>query len=402
MSPKPLLQRVVIQNYKSIAFCDVPLGPLNFLVGLNGSGKSNFVDALRFCRDALRKGFEQAFTDRSSNIELSSHIPWRDEQPGFGMRFELVLADGRSAHYSFSLSKQKARGFAVRREECIIATSDDRDPITFSVDSGEAQTNFGGPPALSDGQLYLVHAAGAQEVRLIYDALANMEFYDPEPRQMKVVLDSSGRPGVLDANGGNAASVLSRIEAEDRSAKVRIDEYMRRILPGLAGIEIENFRSHKLLNFVQSAVGTLKHDFAANSVSDGTLRALAILIALFQRAYSSTIPSLVAIEEPETGIHPAAAGILLDSLIERSNFVQILVTSHSTDLLDNKDLPADAILSVERSGGGTRIGKLDAASRSTLKKRLFTAGELLRMDDLHPEPSDVEDVNDPSLVFDKA
>jgi predicted ATPase len=120
-------------------------------------------------------------------------------------------------------------------------------------------------------------------------------------------------------------------------------------------------------------------------MSDGTLRALAILIALFQRGPNSARPSLVAIEEPETGIHPAAAGILLDSLIERSNFVQILVTSHSTDLLDSKDLPSDAILSVEMSAGGTRIGKLDAASRAALKKRLFTAGELLRMDDLHPE-----------------
>jgi len=396
-----MLQRVVIQNYKSIAFCDVPLGPLNFLVGLNGSGKSNFVDALPFCRDALRKGFEQALTDREASLASLSHIPWRRER-GFGMRFELVLADGRSAHYSFSLFEQTPRGFAVRREECVIASSDGGAPISFSVDSGQAQTSFGGPQVLSDGQLYLIHAAGAQEVRPVYDALANMEFYDPDPRPMKIVLDSSGRPGMLDTNGGNAASVLSRIEAEDQWAKVRIEEYMRRILPGLTGIEMGKFRSHKLLNFVQSVGGTLKHDFEANSMSDGTLRALAILIALFQRNEGSDTPGMVAIEEPETGIHPAAAGIPLDSLIERSNFGQILVTSHSADLLDSKDLPSDAILSVEMSAGGTRIGKLDAAGRSILKKRLFTAGELLRMDNLHPEPAHAEHVNDPSHVFDKA
>jgi hypothetical protein len=82
--------------------------------------------------------------------------------------------------------------------------------------------------------------------------------------------------------------------------------------------------------------------------------------------------------------------------------VQVLVTSHSADLLDSKDLPLDAILSVEMSSGGTRIGKLDATSRVTLKKRLFTAGELLRMDNLHPEPVNAGHVNDPSLVFDKA
>jgi predicted ATPase len=401
MSPRPLLKRVVIQNYKSIAFCDVPLGPLNFLVGLNGSGKSNFVDALRFCRDALRKSFDQAFMDRQSSIQLLSHIPLQAE-PGFGMGVELVLADGRSARYSFSLCKQKSRGFAVRREECVVSSSDGGDPVTFSVDSGQVQTSFGGPPALSDGQLYLVHAAGAPEVRPVYDALANMEFYDPDPRKMKVsFLDSSGRPGVLDANGGNAPSVFSRIDDEDHDVGVRIQEYMGRILPGLESIEAEKLDStYNLLRFHERAQNIV--GLTANSMSDGTLRALAILIALFQRGQGSATPSLVAIEEPETGIHPAAAGVLLDGLIERSNFVQVLVTSHSADLLDNKDLPSDAILSVEMSAGGTRIGRLDAASRSILKKRLFTAGELLRMDDLHPEPADVKQQDDLSLVFDKA
>jgi len=397
MNPRPLIERVVIQNYKSIAFCDVPLGPLNFLVGLNGSGKSNFVDALRFCRDALRKGLEQAFGDRDAKLSSLSRNYW-GEACGFSMRFELTLADGRSAHYSFWLGPGPS-GFAVSREECKIAASGSDAPIGFSADSGQVQTSFGGPPALADGQLYLVHAARAPGMRPVYDALANLEFYDPDPRRMRA--DSSGRPGVLDADGGNAASVLSRIEADDGWAKFRIEEYLRRISPGISDIEIQGSRSLMFRNSVQEDIH-LPRRFSANEMSDGTLRALAILIALFQRGQGSTTPSLVAIEEPETGIHPAAAGVLLYSLIERSNLVQVLVTSHSADLLDSKDLPSDAILSVEMSGGGTRIGKLDAASKSILKKRLFTAGELLRMDDLHPEPAEVKHLDGQSFVFDKA
>jgi predicted ATPase len=50
----PFVRRVVLKNYRSIAACDVVLGPLTFLVGPNGSGKSNFVDSLRFIGDALR------------------------------------------------------------------------------------------------------------------------------------------------------------------------------------------------------------------------------------------------------------------------------------------------------------------------------------------------------------
>jgi predicted ATPase len=54
MNAGPLLQRVMLKNCKSIEACNVELGPLAFLVGLNGSGKSNFIDALRFVADSLR------------------------------------------------------------------------------------------------------------------------------------------------------------------------------------------------------------------------------------------------------------------------------------------------------------------------------------------------------------
>jgi len=54
MADSTFIKRVRLKNYRSIASCDVQLGPLNFLVGPNGSGKSNFLDALRFVGDSLR------------------------------------------------------------------------------------------------------------------------------------------------------------------------------------------------------------------------------------------------------------------------------------------------------------------------------------------------------------
>jgi recombinational DNA repair ATPase RecF len=56
----PFLRRVRIRGYKSIAFCDVALQPLTILVGRNASGKSNFLDALAFLRDALDEGVNSA------------------------------------------------------------------------------------------------------------------------------------------------------------------------------------------------------------------------------------------------------------------------------------------------------------------------------------------------------
>lgn len=120
-------------------------------------------------------------------------------------------------------------------------------------------------------------------------------------------------------------------------------------------------------------------------MSDGTLRALGVLTAVFQRDKEAKV-SLVAIEEPETALHPAAAGVLLDSLIESSEHVQILVTSHSADMLDRKEVEADNLLAVESHQGVTRIGAVDHVARDALRTHLFTAGELLRQGQLTPDP----------------
>lgn len=70
MTHQPLLRRVIIKSYRSIAGCDVALGPLTLLVGRNGSGKSNFLDALRFVADALNTSLSQALRDRGGVNEV--------------------------------------------------------------------------------------------------------------------------------------------------------------------------------------------------------------------------------------------------------------------------------------------------------------------------------------------
>lgn len=123
----------------------------------------------------------------------------------------------------------------------------------------------------------------------------------------------------------------------------------------------------------------------ASSTSDGTLRALGVLVALFQ-VTDLTAPSatLVGIEEPEVALHPAALGVLLDALREASRRTQVLVTSHSPDILDNDAIEPENLLSVVSSRGVSTIGSIDDTGRSVLRDHLYTAGELLRMDELRP------------------
>ena len=96
---------------------------------------------------------------------------------------------------------------------------------------------------------------------------------------------------------------------------------------------------------------------------------------------------LVGIEEPEIALHPAAAGVLLDALRDGADKTQAIITSHSPDLLDNKDLAVESILAVESRDGNTAIGPVDEVGRSVVRKRLFTIGELLSIDQLQPDPA---------------
>ena len=118
-------------------------------------------------------------------------------------------------------------------------------------------------------------------------------------------------------------------------------------------------------------------------------------MALFQgRGRNGDAPPLVGLEEPEAALHPAAASVLLGALREASTISQVVVTSHSPDLLDDPDIPDDSILAVESKDGVTVIGPVDEADRKVLHDRLFTPGELLRQNQLTPSANAFEEIQD--------
>ena len=78
--------------------------------------------------------------------------------------------------------------------------------------------------------------------------------------------------------------------------------------------------------------------------------------------------------------------MLADILHEASRRVQVIVTSHGADLLDRETIPLESILAVVSEDGETKVSRPDAAGRITLRDGLFTVGELLRMNQLAPDP----------------
>lgn len=91
---------------------------------------------------------------------------------------------------------------------------------------------------------------------------------------------------------------------------------------------------------------------------------------------------LVGIEEPETALHPAATAALMDAIREASETTQIIITTHSAELLDHYDPAMDQLLVVQNHLGDTEVGPLDRASRQAIEDHLYSPGELLRLDQL--------------------
>ena len=122
--------------------------------------------------------------------------------------------------------------------------------------------------------------------------------------------------------------------------------------------------------------------FAASAMSEGTVRALGALIALFQPAAGEGREgaTLVGLEEPELGLHPSAVRALVEALREASGRRQVIVTTHSPDLLDAAGLDRQHDLPVGADGGAARIAPLADGAGGT-----GSLGELLRDGRMRPD-----------------
>ena len=436
MTPTPpFLTRVRVKGYKSITACDVEPGKLSFLVGPNGSGKSNFLDAIRFVAEALSDSPERVDPDHNvvhitpgkvpdtplgHTLEGRGGIRLVHQQMGplgssFAIRLDFLTPLGLRGHYSFQIAaneaaqvRQEDPQFVVEREECAVVEGP-----SFSIDDSTVE-GFPPPPFPPDtswprvarSQLYLRKLARfdgippeLRPLRSIWDELLRMRFYNLEPDSMRKASELHGDE-LLRHDGSNIWAVLARLQGSDPATFGRINEYMSHIVPHMS---LEPFfltsTDAPYAEFQEEVPGrTYPKKLPARSMSDGTLRALGVLTALLQDSDDGP-PSLVAIEEPEMALHPAAVGILLGAMHDASEHTQVLVTTHSPDLLHSDEVGTDDLLAVSADTGATVIGKVDEGSRKVLSDRLFSPGELLRLDQLEPDSAAPPAACDESDLF---
>jgi predicted ATPase len=399
----PRIRMVQIKNYKSLAAVSVELEPFTIFVGPNGSGKSNFIDALAFVQECVSESVELALSKRAGIVNIISRHEHRnpltliqdssmpqeklqreyehlsESSAGVGFRLIMDLPEDLQADYSVRIVMTSWGGFIIGRERCEILKSNG-ERRRFDIRVGRFQEPIPGlMPYVAADRLALFAASANEEFRPVYDFLASMRFYSIVPD----VLRSPQNPDIgyfLKKDGSNAAAVLRNILrlGQDTELNVNLIKLLDSIVKGIEGMNVIPYGTHEVIVFLQNIGLPKPQEFPALNMSDGTLRTLGVLLAIHQPGR----PTVVGIEEPEATVHPALSEMMFQVLMDAANKRQILVTTHSADILDQKELGDSQIRVLQWENGRSIIAPVSSASREAIRERLYTAGELLRVDEL--------------------
>jgi predicted ATPase len=397
-TPPPFLRRIQIRGYKSIAFCDVHLQPLTILVGRNAAGKSNFVDALGFLRDSLEGGLDSALEGHGGASLFCKSLNTNH------LAFELGADFGSyemlcRAVYRVDLQMDGHRQLKVHQEALQLDDLTHGRHCEFAARDGDVKWDGldhfhdGRHPLLFDQyrpDRLLLGVIGGQPFVDLAEGIRTIGCFNFDPEAMRAPQRSSGSPALQD-DGRNLARAIVGLKEIDEDAVARVKMFLRAFVPEIDGFEVVQLGDYETIRFRMRIGKSGKFlDLDASSMSDGTLRALAALVAAFQIVLPHGYPGLVAIEEPETALHPAAMRALVDALDEATTQTQVVLTTHSAELLDNPTLGPENIRTVQLIDGQTVIAPIDAGSVDIIRRRLNTLGGLERDSLLEPDLDDLE------------
>lgn len=386
------ITQVYVRNYKSLAEAAVTLPRFGVLVGANGVGKSNFIDALAFVKDSLDASMDLAFKKRGGQVAVRRRSGGHPTHLGIRLVMELS-AVGR-ADYAFEVAAKASGQFEISRERCRV------EPFLgeaheFEVEAGVFIKEIPGISArIAPDRLALFAASNLAPYRAVFDFLTGIETYSIVPDLMRAPQPADAGDS-LRRDGSNAAAVLKRIKDEKPASYDRVCGLLERTVEGLVGVDYRAVAGQDTLEFRQDVGQKHPWRFPASNVSDGTLRMLGLLLAVHQVKRASVI----AIEEPEATVHPGATEIITQVLVDASIDQQVLITTHSADLLDFKYIPDSALRVVVKEHNSTLIGPLSEAGRQAVKDELYTPGELLRAQEVDVDRATIEETNRQASLF---
>jgi predicted ATPase len=401
----PVVRSLILKRFRSIRAGQIIFDNPTFLVGRNGSGKSNIADAFAFLAEAmdlplhevldrrggianlLHKASDRTFSSLGIAIEVDLRDILRGAIGNFdSLPMEIIGSNILTARYAFEIKTLPDYQFEVDREQCVLIRADGTKEW-FERHQQSIRMNIGptaGQPMklMVPGSLALPGIAGFTDHFFnVLRVLRGMRVYSIEPPRLREMQDPDSGAS-LRRDGANAASVLEDIKRRMPQDIPRIEQFLSTIVPGVSSVSTIRHGQKLTLEFSQQWEKAKSLTFEAFNISDGTLRAFGLLLAVFQREK----PSLIVVEEPESSIHPAAAGAVLDLLRHATKQMQVIVSTHSPEILDAKWIQDQHLRVVSWQKGVTSVSQISDMSRKALQDHLMQAGELMRSEALETDP----------------
>ncbi len=329
----PQLKRLHLENYRSIQNADIEFGPLNVLIGANGSGKSNLISFFKMLNEMVGHRLQQyiAETGRAHSIlhfgpkvssQLNADLEFRvDYEDPHRYSMQLVYAQGDSLFFG---------------EECVVGDHRDGNK-THDLGVGHVESELEKHDLWHPVKMCQL----LEECRVFH-------FHDTSPtartRQYCSVHDFQ----TLRPDAANLAAVLYGCKEYRPSVYRRIVETIQLIAPFFEDFSlIPTPRDEVILSWRHKGSDLT---FGPHQFSDGTLRAIC-LITLLVKPFEDQ-PWVIIVDEPELGLHPYALNLIASLFRAASEHAQVIISTQSSTFLDHFE-PEDVIVAEHHDGRST-------------------------------------------------
>lgn len=379
----------------------IPLKALNVLIGPNGSGKSNLIEAISLLKAlpndvgaTLRLGetfgnliWKGGDGRNVAKISIITH----DENPNFktvyGIEFSTFISDFRViSEYLYKRAKNNDDLVFYENtrfnKKIRIGRSPfemERTPFGFLYPSDLVEM---GMNDFSENKSIL----SQKRDYYVYNELTSISFYFDHCKILtdwsfgggsvaRQAQNASGIYFALVNGGGNLSLYLNEIYFKNHE---KINNALSRFLPRFESIKTRVSNGVVQVYFLEKGIS---EPIPISRLSDGTLRFLAIISLLCD----ANPLGILCIEEPELGLHPDAAALLAELLVEASQRMQIIVTTHSEAFLSALTRHDVNVLVTENFGEGTEVTQVDQEELSSWLDK-YTLGDLWRIGKIGGNP----------------
>jgi len=355
------IDTITLQGFKSIqSLEDFPLGPVNVLIGANGSGKSNFVSFFSLLREMVEGRLEKAVNKAGG---ADAHL-------FLGPRVtDVIVADMKFGinGYKFSLeaSADNRLIFSDERIQYFSGIIGRTQSVDRSIGEGHSESKLEEHSRRGFNHQIASHIYAAVSSWVVY------HFHDTSDtaamRRTGSVRDNERfRP-----DAGNLAAFLFHLREEEKDTYSLIVDTVRLVAPFLRDFKLRPKKSNgdEIIDLEWEQKDS-DYPFHASQLSDGTLRFIALATALLQ----PNPPATVLIDEPELGLHPQALDVLANLILQAQERTQLIVSTQSAPLLNAFE--PEQIIVIDREEGASRFRRLGADDLAAWLAEDYTLGDL--------------------------